>query len=307
MSNGIRAAATAIFAVVTVVLLAFSSAIAVSLAATSLIMGGTGHPLSVPADTSSYIASYVNGASSTYIAPSGLCKGGGKPGCTPLAIYTPEQFRFDTGLTDLTFDDSVALGQANLDDCIRGNLCTVTPAPWVLTADQRLTDKSYVVYGYSQSAAVATIEKRQLITNPEPGTRVSFILTANPNRPHGGVLAAFPGLYIPIVGVTFNGSTPTNSTMTTVDVARQYDIVADFPTNPLNLLSDVNGLLGNFYYHANYFEGGPPLRQGQYGDTGQWAAGRHRMRHAVMWVSDSRHDIGPPQAVDCGLSSRFTH
>ncbi len=70
-------------------------------------MGGTGHPLSVPPDTPTFINDYVNGADSGYIAPSGLCSGG-SPGCTLLAVYTPEQFRFDTGFTDMTFDQSVA-------------------------------------------------------------------------------------------------------------------------------------------------------------------------------------------------------
>ena len=41
------------------------------LAATALIMGGTGHPLSVPPDTPTFINDYVNGADSGYIAPSG--------------------------------------------------------------------------------------------------------------------------------------------------------------------------------------------------------------------------------------------
>jgi hypothetical protein len=62
------------------------------LAAKAVIMGGTGHPLSVPQHTPTFITDYVNGADRSYIAPSGLCSGG-RPGCTLLAVYTPEQFR----------------------------------------------------------------------------------------------------------------------------------------------------------------------------------------------------------------------
>ncbi|MDT5366936.1 MAG: hypothetical protein QOC62_1367 [Mycobacterium sp.] len=103
------------------------------------------------------------------------------------------------------------------------------------------------MYGYSQSATVATVatvEKRFLAQNPVPGTTVGFNLIANPNRPDGGILERFAGLYIPIVGVTFNGATPTDTGMPTVDVAREYDGWADFPTNPLNPLADVKAGLG---------------------------------------------------------------
>jgi hypothetical protein len=263
----VRSTAAALLTLVAAVLLALSTTMTSAvLAATALIMGGTGHPLSVPQDTPSFITDYVNGADSSYIAPSGLCSGG-SPGCTLLAVYTPEQFRFDTSFTDMTFDQSVAVGQANLDNCIRGNSCTVTPAPYFLTGKQSLSDTTYLVYGYSQSATVATVEKRFLAQNPVPGTTVGFNLIANPNRPDGGILERFEGLSIPIVGVTFNGATPTDTGMPTVDVARQYDGIADFPTNPLNLLADVNAGLGFFYLHGSYFGVGTPLPQGQFGDT----------------------------------------
>jgi hypothetical protein len=102
---------------------------------------------------------------------------------------------------------------------------------------------------------------------------VSFTLIANPNRPNGGVLERFVGVHFPIIGVTFNGATPTNSPeptpLTTVDVARQYDAADDFPTNPLNLLADLNALLGAIYLHPeqNYFQAGTAKLQGQYQDT----------------------------------------
>jgi PE-PPE domain len=128
----VRSTAVALLTLVAAVLLALSTTMTSAvLAATALIMGGTGHPLSVPPDTPTFINDYVNGADSGYIAPSGLCSGG-SPGCTLPAVYTPEQFRFDTGFTDMTFDQSVAAGQANLENCIRGNSCTVTSAPYTL-------------------------------------------------------------------------------------------------------------------------------------------------------------------------------
>lgn len=72
----------------------------------------------------------------------------------------------------------------------------------------------------------ATVEKRALIAKP-PAVQTSFVLVANPNRPNGGILERLPGLNIPLIGVTFNGATPTESAptapMTTVDVVGQYD------------------------------------------------------------------------------------
>ncbi|MGE5693820.1 MAG: PE-PPE domain-containing protein [Candidatus Sericytochromatia bacterium] len=244
-------------------------------------MGGTGHPLSRPQDTQQFIADYVNGADTNYIAPSGLCNGGSAGSCNKVfAVYTPEQFRFDTGLFDMTFDQSVAAGQANLDRCIRSGSCVATASPYLVTADQPVSDAdlTYVVYGYSQSAAVATREKRDLIANP-PTSDVFFVLAANPNKPNGGILERFKGLYIPILGVTFNGATPTNlpngdpTDMTTVDIARQYDGWADFPTNPLNLLADLNAAMGIYYLHGDYYDVGTPELQGQYGDTTYYMIG----------------------------------
>ncbi len=235
-------------------------------------MGGTGHPLSRPQDTQPYIQNYVTGADG-YIAPSGLCAGG-SAGCTLLAAYSPNQFRFDTGLFDMTFDQSIEKGRQNLNSCIWGVACTVTPPTTVRRQrrrHKRSTDSVYVVYGYSQSAAVATLQKRDLIANPQPGTDVFFAVAANPNRPNGGILERFKGLYIPILGVTFNGATPTNSDpldpMLTVDITRQYDGWSDFPTNPLNLLADLNAAMGIAFLHGNYYGVGTPEKQGQYGDT----------------------------------------
>jgi len=274
MRRAIRSAVVAMVAIGASIVVAFTPApsVVVALAATALYMGGTGHSLSVPQDTPAYISSYISSAEANFVAPSGLCTGG-NPGCVPVAVYTPEQFRLDTGLWDMTFDESVAVGRENLDACLRGTPCTVTQPPYTTTGSESLTDTSYVVYGYSQSATIVAYEKNYLIAHPPIGTTVSFLATSNPNRPNGGILERFVGIYIPIIGVTFNGPTPTNSPeptpLTTVDVTQQYDPVADFPTNPLNLLADLNVGLGFLYVPPEdaYFDAGTPQLQGQYQDT----------------------------------------
>ena len=98
---------------------------AITLTASGLYMGGTGHPLRIPGDTTAYIDEYVSWAQNNFVGPSGLCG----PVCAPVAVYTPEQFWPLQGLKSMTFDDSVAAGVANLDNCLRATACTVTDPP----------------------------------------------------------------------------------------------------------------------------------------------------------------------------------
>ena len=241
------------------------------LSATALVMAGTGLVLSIPPNTSAFLNEYAEHTYRDFIAPSGLCTGGSL-GCTSAAVYTPEQLRPFTGFGDMTLDESVSVGRANLDNCIRGVACTVTLPPYTSTGATALTDTSYVVFGESQSANIATYEKAYLIAHPPTGRSVSFDLVSNPNRPNGGLLERFVGAYIPFVGITFNGATQTNSPeptpLTTVDVSRQYDGWVDFPNNPLNVLADLNALMGALFYHADYrLIDAPPQLQGYYQDT----------------------------------------
>ena len=240
------------------------------LAANALIMGGTNQVLSIPPETPEFIADFVDGANQSFIAPSGLCVGG-DPGCALAAVYTPEEMRFITGFDDLTFDESVAVGRENLDACLRGTACTVTSAPYTDTALQQFTDTSYVVQGISQSSVISTYEKSYLIAHPVQRT-VSFVVGSNPNRPNGGLFERFVGSYIPLVGITFNGATPTNSPqptpLLTVDVAHQYDGWVDAPTNPANLIADANALLGTLFLHNQPLTlGGTAQLQGYFQDT----------------------------------------
>lgn len=247
----------------------------VDLTATALYMGGTGHTLAIPGpDSPSYIAEYVSWAYNDFVRPSGLCTGGsggsgGSGGCAPVAVFTPADFWPVTGLSSISYDASVLIGLDNLDDCLRGLACTVTDPPFTSTGSRVLADTAYTVFGYSQSGAVASIQKSDLIAHPPAGT-VGFVFVSNPNRPNGGILERFVGVHIPILDVTFNGATVTNSPqptpLTTVDAVHQYDPVGDFPTNPLNLLADLNALMGFLYEHPE--EGtGTPMLQGQFQDT----------------------------------------
>ena len=104
-----------------------------------------------------------------------------------------------------------------------------------------------VIYGYSQGATIANLEKRKLAEQYPAGTTapdIDFVLSGDPNLPNGGLLARFPGLYIPILDLSFNGPEPTDTQFDTVVITRQYDGVADFPLYPLNVISLLNAVLG---------------------------------------------------------------
>ena len=235
-------------------------------ASTSLSMGGTFNPLEVPPQPSDWVGYYIDTMNDKYVTDTGLCSAA----CTRVGVYTPETIGWLSGPGTPSFDDSVAAGMANLDACIRGSACVQTPPPYTRTATAALTDSSYVVFGYSQSATIASNEKITLIADPATAT-VNFVMLANPNRPNGGILARVPGLFIPFLGVTFNGATPTDSAesapLTTVDVAGQYDLMSDTPTNPFNLLAMANAIAGYYFVHLEPLRIGAPELQGQYQDS----------------------------------------
>lgn len=273
----VRAAGVGILVLVTAVLLAMGSSIisvtAVA-ATTALIMGGTGDPLSTPKDTLAFIQQYTGMAVDQYITPSSTTTPATGIPTGPynaVAVITPAEWAPQTGT--LTLDQSVALGRQNLDNCIKATDCVYNTD---LGSAAPAASDTFVVFGYSQGAMVATLEKRSLAAEfPDgAGPNVSFEMIGNGNRPNGGFLARGPeGFTIPsgliFGGATFNGSTPTDTQYKTVDIAGQYDAWADVPLNPFNLVAVANWY--SSYVHYNYknvsLSDHGIINQGQYGDT----------------------------------------
>ena len=272
MGAKLRSLVLAVLALAATVLIATVPGVAPQvalLATTALIMGGAGHPLSTPPDSLAFVKRYRDVGLNNYIIPSGANPQKAVVVITPearlLGVGFDPFFTF-RGLFDGPFDKAVAVGVKDLDTCIE------TPGDCVYNQAGSIgapaEGDSFIVYGYSQSSTIATFEKIALMEryrypgnvdiNGNPSPDVSFILTANGNRPNGGILARGPeGLTIPIAGLTFSGPTPTNSLndiYTTIDISRQYDGWSDQPTNPLNLLSLGNALIGTYYLHQNYDE-----------------------------------------------------
>lgn len=117
-------------------------------------------------------------------------------------------------------------------------LAVLTVALWVAPSPT-------TVLGYSQGSLIST---EWLRTNagkfgaPSP-RKVSFVLVANPLRKYGGVRPA----------IEADSPTP-NTGYEVLDIAIEYDGVADFPDNPFNLLAVANALMGMNYVHIYAYD-----------------------------------------------------
>lgn len=189
----------------------------------ALIMDGT----TFPNPSKGFVASAIK----DFIAPS-------VPGSyTPVAVRTPEQI--------FGINQSVSDGVADLEAAMAANGCTA--------------GQSCVVYGYSQSTVITMIEKAKLQQEEaagEPVPNVTFVGIGVGNRPNGGIAERLSGIVIPFVDFTFNGASPADPAhpITTIDIARQYDGLADFPEFPLNPVADANAVLGVVFVHLLYGE-----------------------------------------------------
>lgn len=243
--------------------------------ATVLAMGGTNESLS-PADQSAQeVQDYLTIAIDKYVEPASELGTGVAVGpYNAVAVVTPAEFAPNG---TLTFDQSVLQGLLNLDNCINAVGCDFNPE---VGSDAPQAGDTFVVYGFSQSSTIASFEK-QVLAQRFPnggGPDVSFVMTANGNRPNGGLLARGPeGVRIPrplpFGGATFSGPTLTDTQYATVDVAAQYDGWADSPTNPLSFPAVLNSLMGVTFLHLGGVYQDTSLTspgvidQGQFGDT----------------------------------------
>ena len=162
------------------------------------------------------------------------------------------------GFSSATWDQSVAAG---------------------VLALQTTGDNAPVIFGYSQGAVVGSEYKKlwnaQNASLPPTSPHPKFVFIGNGDRPNGGAMARFPGIYVPGLDMTTTGATPTETAgaapgeITTVDIAGQYDPIADLPTNPGNLIASANAAMALFYVHLNYANLDPnsAVLQDEYGDT----------------------------------------
>jgi PE-PPE domain len=150
---------------------------------------------------------------------------------TPVLVSTPESLA----------TTSVPIGLADLQAAMA----------------QQPAATPYLVEGYSQSAQIAVDEKIQLMqAGQHPDA--TFLVLGDPNRPDGGIDERFVGMYTPGLGggdAPLNGAEPTDTGIPTIDIANQYDFVADYPQFPINPIADLNAIFGLIYAHGGYGDG----------------------------------------------------
>lgn len=190
---------------------------------TALIMGGTNNPLPDP--------EYVTDINKAFIQTL-------FPGAVSQGLFTPEQFWPVTpDLGNLTSNQSVTEGVALLNTAVNNQLAL---------------DNKVVAFGYSQSATIINnyINSLMAMGSPNPDD-ISFVMIGSGNNPVGGLLARFPGFYIPFLDVPFNGATPANSPYPTHIYTAQYDGIAHAPQFPLRILPlpTSPGYTGNTHYY----------------------------------------------------------
>lgn len=166
-------------------------------------------------------------------------------------LTTPEQFCpfvCIPGQPPMDFGVSLNTGVGLLDQAILAPL---------------LAGDNVTVFGYSQSAAITTIEMNSLIANA--GTagyptldqlgNMHVVLIGDPNNPIGGILDRFefPGdQHLPFVNIPLSlEATPTDHIASDIYTG-EYDGWANFPQDPTNLLAVINALIGILTVHPYY-------------------------------------------------------
>ncbi|PJE21042.1 MAG: PE family protein, partial [Mycobacterium sp.] len=153
-------------------------------------------------------------------------------------LYTPEELYPITGVKSLTLNQSVSEGLTILGNYVQN----------------QITSGPVTVFGYSQSAIISSLYMQQLATQgfPISPADLNFVLVGNEMNPNGGMLARFPNLTLPTLGLDFYGATPSNTPYDVAIYTQEYDGFADFPRYPLNFISDLNAVVGIATVHTKY-------------------------------------------------------
>lgn len=201
-----------------------------------LFMGGSGLP--IPTTQPGYMQGVFN-----YVAQNfDLVLQNAQP------LFTPEGLYPTTGVKSLPLNTSVSEGLNILEYTINQQLFPTTGTGV----------SSIAVLGYSQSAIISSLAMRDIMAGQWPfpniptDTQLGFTLLGDEMNPNGGILERFVGLTLPSLGIDFYGATPPNTPYNTAIYTLEYDGYADFPQYPIDILSDLNAVLGIQFVHDTY-------------------------------------------------------
>jgi hypothetical protein len=212
---------------------------AVSLAATALIVPGTGtHNITT-------VIGYKENARDRFITPADPdCAAAN--GCNLVGVDYPASFwpvplpGWCPGLTCDTWNESVGTGVTNLG---------VALDPY----DDPGDTEQVVIFGYSQGGAVVSREMYNLAGLPQATKdRLTVVTIGNINNPQGlwSRLGFLPT--IPILDVSFGPQLPTNIGIKSINYSFEYDPVGDAPLYWGNPLAMLNAILAFEYVHGYY-------------------------------------------------------
>jgi hypothetical protein len=198
-----------------------------------LFMGGSGNPI----PNATYVNGVLNWVNQNFAVTMS----------NALPLFTPEGLYPVTGIKNLPANTSVSQGITILQSAINQQLFPTsgTGAP------------SVAVLGYSQSSVISSLVMQNILSGNYPfqvpsTSQLGFTLLGDPMNPNGGLLERFVGLTLPSLGFDFYGATPPNTPYNTAIYTLEYDGFADFPQYPIDVLSDLNAVLGIQYVHGTY-------------------------------------------------------
>jgi len=194
-----------------------------------LFMGGSGNPI----PNATYVNGVLNWVNQNFAVTMS----------NALPLFTPEGLYPVTGVKTLPVNTSVSEGITILQSAINQQLGTGAP--------------SVAVLGYSQSSVISSLVMQNILSGNYPfqvpsTSQLGFTLLGDPMNPNGGLLERFAGLTLPSLGFDFYGATPPNTPYNTAIYTLEYDGFADFPQYPIDVLSDLNAVLGIQYVHGTY-------------------------------------------------------
>lgn len=145
------------------------------------------------------------------------------------------------GLRDKTFRQSVTAGHT------------------VLAQEIATHPGQKVIIGYSLGAVVVNESRKDLEEQygPNGNPDIQFVLISNAYKPNGGILARFPGIWIPFMDI-YSTQPAKPDIFTTTDITNEYDTIGDFPAY-FNPLAIANALVAFPYTHPDQFYDGTDL------------------------------------------------
>ena len=219
---------------------------AVALAASALIVQGTGTP------DSNIVRGLKPNARDYYLGTTPCnnatdCPDGTLTGINYPASFFPLAFipRWCVPGRCEKWDVSVGTGVTNLNTALQ---------PYLVPGQ----GEDLAIFGYSQGAAVVSNELRalkDLDLTPEQKAKLSVVLIGNIDNPDGGLFTRL-GIFgrVPFIDVTTGLPTPIDTGIKLTTINFEYDGVGDMPRYWGNPLAVANGILGFVYIHGTYLD-----------------------------------------------------